>query len=347
MENNKKKYVHITKTERLEIAVLSQKGYKLREIARVLARSPSSISEEIRNNKVRGAYDPEKADHKAYVRRKYSKYQGMKIVGNNDLRSYVEEHIKEDWSPEEISGRIRKIESRLPNVSFRAIYKFVGSVYGRQLGPHLRYKGKRKTKKPHLSSAKLKDRTFIDQRPNIVDKRQRLGDWEGDFIVSGKNGQGVLLVLHERVARYTLIRKIVHPKIREVHQFIRQMTDGVILNTLTLDNDIIFRKHDELSCLLGSPIYFCHPYHSWEKGGVENTNKLIRQYLPKRSDISKYSDGYIQTIQDKLNNRPRKCLDYKTPSEVMGENILFQNEMRDTIDVLDSFKTTKKAECSA
>lgn len=339
-----KKYGHITKTERLELAVLLRRGYSLREIARVLTRSPGSISAEIKNNKVRGVYDPRKAHHKAYVRRKYSKYQGMKVVRNIDLRNYVEAHLKEDWSPEEISGRITKVDTHLPYASFRAIYKFVYSVYGRQLEQNLRYRGQRKTKKPHRPATKLRERIFIDQRPEIANSRQRLGDWEGDFIVSGKSGRGTLLVLHERKARYVLIKRILQPKIEAVHQFIGAMTEGCVLNTLTLDNDIIFRRHEELSRLLDTPIYFCHPYHSWEKGGVENTNKLIRQYLPKGSDIAQYSDEYIQMIQDKLNGRPRKCLNYQTPLEVMRENHQFKNEIRDTINVLEA---TKKAECSA
>lgn len=342
-----KKYGHITKTERLELAVLLRRGYGLREIARVLTRSPSSISAELKNNKVRGVYDPKKAHHKAHVRRKYSKYQGMKVVKNIDLRNYVEEHLKESWSPEEISGRITKVDTHLTYTSFRAIYKFVYSVYGRQLEPHLRYQGRGKTKKPHRSATKLQERTFIDQRPEIVDNRQRFGDWEGDFVVSGRNGQGVLLVLHERKARYILIKKILQPKIETVHQMVGRMTEGHVLNTLTLDNDMVFRRHEELSRLLETAIYFCHPYHSWEKGGIENTNKLIRQYLPKGSDISAYSDEYIQMIQDKLNHRPRKCLGYRTPLEVMRENHQFKNEIRDTINMLSVLEATKKAECSA
>lgn len=337
-----KKYGHITQTERLELAVLLRRGYGLREIGRVLSRSPSSISTELKNNRVRGVYDPRKAHHKAYVRRKYAKYQGMKIVGHPTLRSYVEERIKEDWSPEEVSGRLKEVDVHLPYASFRAVYKFVYSVYGRQLEPCLRYRGK--TKKPRQPVTKLRDRIFIDQRPEIVGGRQRFGDWEGDFVVSGRQGQGVLLVLHERKSRYVLIKRILQPKIEAIHQLIWQMTGGCVINTLTLDNDIVFRKHQELSRLLATPIYFCHPYHSWEKGGVENANKLIRQYVSKGGDISQYSDEYIQMIQDKLNHRPRKCLDYRTPLEVMRENHQFKNEIRDTIGVLEA---TKKAECSA
>jgi len=120
-----------------------------------------------------------------------------------------------------------------------------------------------------------------------------------------------------------------------------------VINSLTLDNDIIFKKHKELSELLGRPIYFCHPYHSWEKGGVENINKLVRRYISKGSDISQYSDEDIQTIQDKLNNRPRKCLKYKTPCEVMVENNQFKKEIKYLLSDILKVKENKKAECSA
>lgn len=190
-----------------------------------------------------------------------------------------------------------------------------------------KYKGKNR------KTAQLKDRIFIDIRPRIINKRQRFGDWEGDFIVSGKNGKGALLVLRERKARYTIIQKIESRNTDIINEYIYQLTGGLVcFNSLTIDNDISFKKHKQLSELLGCPVYFCHAYHSWEKGGIENENKLIRQYVPKRSDISQYTDEYIQEIQDKLNNRPRKCLKFKTSLEVMMGNKQFKNPS-------DGFKT--------
>jgi len=318
----KKQYIHITKTERQEIAILQEKKYSQRRIAAVLGRNVSSISREIRCRKTKGNYDPEKAHHKARVKRQNSKYQGMKIVGNAPLREYIETKLQEDWSPEAISGRIHDVDRQLKYISAKGIYKFIQSVYGARFFRHLTYKGKRRKPKNTVPVTKLENRIFIDQRPNIVDIRGRFGDWEGDFIVSGRNGSGALLVLHERKARYTIIRKLTKVSIDTVHQFLREMTGGVVMNTLTLDNDIVFRKHEEMSRILGIPVYFCHPYHSWEKGGVENTNKLIRRYVPKGTDISKVSEEYILMIERKLNARPRKCLRFKTPSEVMHENNL-------------------------
>ena len=321
----KKTYSHITKPERSEIALLLEKKYSKRDIARALKRNVSSISREIERRKTRGRYDPEKAQAKARVKRQYSKYQGMKIVGNGELREYIETSLQEDWSPEAISGRIREVDHELNYVSAKGIYKFIASVYGAGFLRHLAYKGRKRKPKSVPPAEKLKNRTFIDQRPKIVEKRGRFGDWEGDFIVSGRNGSGALLVLHERKARYTMIRKITKMSIETVHGLLSEMTGGIVMNTLTLDNDIVFRKHEEMSRILGVPVYFCHPYHSWEKGGVENTNKLIRRYVLKGSDISKVSEEYILMVENKLNSRPRKCLRYKTPLEVMCDNAQLKN----------------------
>lgn len=342
-----KKYAHINKAERLEISILLNKGYSYREIARVLERSVSSISEEINNNSVNGIYDPKRADHKAYVKRKYSKYQGMKVVSDFRLWNYIEEKIKEDWPPEAISGRIENIDARIKPISTKGIYKFIYSVYGRNLERFLAYKGKKRKPKTTQKVQQLLGRVFIDKRPKIIEKRRRFGDWEGDFIVSGKNGKGVILTLYERKSKYCILKKFSTQKIELIHQYIPGITGGVVVNSLTLDNDIVFKKHKELSELLGRPIYFCHPYHPWEKGGVENTNKLIRRYIPKASDISQYSDEYIKTIQDKLNNRPRKCLKYKTPYEVMEENNQFKKEIKYLLSDILKVELNKKAECSA
>jgi len=166
----------------------------------------------------------------------------MKIVGRPNLRTYVEDKLVVDWSPDEISGRIRTTDAHLPYASRGAIYKFVRGSYGRALEQHLRYHRNRKRRGPATPVTKLEGRKFIDQRPEIVEKRRRFGDWEGDFIVSGKQGKGVLLVLHERKARYVLLKKIVGVTIEGVHRYIFELTGGVIMNTLTLDNDIIFRR---------------------------------------------------------------------------------------------------------
>ena len=319
----KKKYQHIKQSERLEIAWLKNKGHSRREIARILGRSPEAISREIKENSANGAYDPRKAQHKAYVKRKYSKYQGMKVVENSKLRKYIEKKLKENWSPEQIAGRLKNIEKNIKYASRGAIYKFIFSPYGRRLERCLRYKSRRKSRK-YLKVCQLKNRSFIEERPEFTNRRERFGDWEGDFIVSGKRGKESLLVLVERKARYGIFEKIISKSPELVNQKLREMTAGISeFKSLTLDNDICFRKHERLSAALAAPIYFCHPYRAWEKGGVENLNKLIRQYLPKSCNIGRYSGKTIRKIQENLNNRPRKCLNYKTPLEAMLENNQF------------------------
>lgn len=307
------------------MAILMKRGYSLRDIARVLERSPGTLSEEIKNNSTKGVYDPKKAQHKAYVKRKKSKFQGMKVVQNKDLRHYVEDRLNDDWSPEQIAGRIKNIEKHLKPIDKNGIYKFVSSPYGYNLIKYLRRKG-RKGKGQGVKANKLKDRVFIDQRPGFINQRTRFSDWEGDLIVSRKDGRGVLLSLYERKSGYLILRRLMSRSSTSINQTIRDITGGFIcFNSLTLDNDISFQKHVQLSQLIQAPVFFCHAYHAWEKGGVENVNGLVRQYIPKSSDISKYTDETIKKIELKLNTRPRKRLGYKTPLEVMLENKLFKD----------------------
>ena len=337
----KRKYKHLSRQERIEISYLLSKNYSLRDIAEALGRGLGTISEDIARNKTKGVYDPRAAQIKTKNRRANSKYQGMKIRTNSELEEYVISKLKSDWSPEQIAGRLKNIDTHIPYASYEAIYKYIKSVWGVELREHLRYQGKNRNKQKRASKEKLKNRVFIDQRPQITNKKVRFGDWEGDFIVSGKEGQNVLLVLYERKSRYCLIKKIVSRKTTIVNSVIKELTGGLVcFKSLTLDNDISFSAHKELSNLLGAPVFFCHPYHSWEKGGVENMNKLIRQYVPKRADISKFSNEQIKEIEIKFNSRPRKCLGFKTPLEVMLENKQFKK--------LPSFISQKqKQACSA
>ncbi|QQR54351.1 IS30 family transposase [Candidatus Peregrinibacteria bacterium] len=178
-------------------------------------------------------------------------------------------------------------------------------------------KTKHRRKRPKVLS-KLSDRTFINERPNRIEMREDVGDIEGDFIVSGKTGKGSLLVAVDRKLRVSFLEKIFPVTIEEVHEaFLRIQKRFPELQSMTTDNDILFQKHKELEKLLGIKIYFCHPYHSWEKGTVENTNKIIRKDIPKGSDISKYSKAFIQRLEEKLNRRPLKCLNYLTPKEAL------------------------------
>lgn len=314
-------YHHLSKTDRLELSILRRKGYTPAEIAAELGRHISTIYRELSRNTVKGEYVGKKAQQKAYVRRKYSQYQAMCIVEDMKLREYIETKLLvDDWSPEQIAGRLAQ-EAGFAKVSAPTIYKYIRSPYGRQLEYELELaKRKRKAKHQQKVTA-LADRIFIDQRPEAANIRAQYGHWEGDFIVSGKQyGNDSLLVLHERVSRYTFIRKISARTVQEVEEVltaaIRQLGS---FKSLTLDNDIAFRRHLELSELIGAPIFFCWPYHSWEKGGVENVNRLIRRYVPKGCDISVYTDEDIAKFERLINGKPRKILGYQTARELYEE----------------------------
>ena len=311
-------YKHLVRVERMEIGILLRKGYKVSEIAAEIGRHPSTIYREIRRNTVSGSYRSAKADHKSYVRRKYAKYQCMRIIGDMKLREYIDKGLLEkNWSPEQIAGRIAR-ETGMTPVSSPSIYKYIRSVYGRKLEQELDLARKKRRTRHQRKVTQLEDRVFIDARPEAVSMRQQYGHWEADFIVSGKNyGTASLLVLHERVSRYTLIRKLSGRTIKEVEDALVEMTKAIgPFKTLTIDNDIAFARHFKLSEIVDAPVFFTHPYHSWEKGGVENANRLIRRYVPKGCDISTFTDKEIQDVQTWMNNLPRKVLDYETSNEV-------------------------------
>ena len=289
----------------------------MRKIAEALGRSVSTISDEIRLGKVRRKYDPLKAHHKAYVRRWQSKYQGMKVVVNPELQKSVDALLLKGESPPNISGRLEKKEKK--KVSKNSIYRYIKSVYGRKIEAWRKKQRKRRGGRRPIAE-KLKDRIFIDKRPLYINNRKRIGDTEADFIVSGKSGKGILLVVVDRKSRMPFLEKILPVNISEVEKsFLHIKERFPELKTITTDNDILFQKHKELEKILNIKIYFCHPYHSWEKGTVENVNKYIRRDIPKGSNIFKYSKQFIHTIEEKLQNKIYKVLKYQTPLEVLNK----------------------------
>lgn len=293
------------------------KHYEQKDIAVALQRSASAISDEIKLNSVKEKYDPKKAHHKAYVRRKYSKYQGMKIVQDKKLREFVDKNLYNDQSPRAIAGRLKKIEKHLSYASKDSIFRYVKSVYGRRIEAY-RNKTKPKRQPRKTKGAKLKGRTFIGKRPKIINARARVGDAEADFIVSGKTGKGILLVVACRKLRVAFIEQILNVNIQNVHRAFKRIKKRFPeIKTITTDNDLLLQRHKELERLLMVKIYFCDPYSSWQKGGVENVNKYIRKYIPKGSDISKYSQYIIKKIERKLNNRIMECLIFLTPYEIL------------------------------
>lgn len=281
-----------------------------------MGRSPNTVSAELIRNETCGVYDPQKANHKAYVRRKYARYQGKKIVEHSDLCDEIVRRLKDGQSVEMIAKRITKHETHLPSVSKDAIYRYLKSPYGGSLAQHLR-KQKRRSRRERRE--KLEGRTFIDRRPKHINARRRIGDVEADFIVSGKSGQGALLVVVARRHRNTFLERIMPATIANLEQaFLRIQARFPEMTTITTDNDILFQRHERLALMLHVQIFFCRPYHSWEKGTVENTNKVIRKDIPKGSDIAKHSLRFIAGVEARLNRRPMDCLNSRTPDEMLA-----------------------------
>lgn len=239
-------------------------------------------------------------------------------MANSSLRSFVDGALADGQSPEAIAGRLKFQEKHLPYVSKDTIYRYQKSPYGKLLG--IRFKTRLKSRKSRRVT-KLKDRVFLENRPKIIEKRGRVGDLEADFIVSGKDGQGVILTAVCRKTRVAFLEKVDEVTIDNVHlAFLKIKTRFPEMKTLTLDNDILFKMHLTLETILQAPIYFCHPYHSWEKGSIENVNMEIRKYLPKSSNLSQYSLEYIRAVERRLNDRFMQCLKYKTPQEKLNES---------------------------
>lgn len=262
-----------------------------------------------------GRYDPSTAHHKAYVRRQQSKYQGMHIVGSKETKKFVDTSLYDDLSPQAIAGRLKAKEKNTVGISKDSIYRYIGSVYGRKIEAYRKKKKQRRKRRVTIHSS-LTGRVFIDKRPLYINARSHMGDCEADFVVSGRGGSGILLVVVDRRSRVTFLELILDVSIQSVHDaFVRIQKRFPEMKSITLDNDILFRKHTELAVLLGVNIYFCHPYHSWEKGTVENTNKYIRRDIPKGINLSKLTSEFICSLEQKLNRRPMKCLGYATPQE--------------------------------
>jgi transposase, IS30 family len=284
-----------------------------------LGRGVGTISDELKRNKVADVYDPKKAHAKSRVRRKASKFQGKKIVDDHDLREFVEQELLKLQSPAAIAGRLATGLDELQYASRDTIEEYVRSVHGRQLEYQLKVlkrKQKRQRKRPPVAS--LPNRMSIDDRPSVITNRERVGDVEADFIVSGKAGTGYLLTVVDRKIRYGFVRKLLPVTIANMEQaFLDVKAQFPELLSVTTDNDILFRYHERLEALLDVPIYFCHPYSSWQKGSIENLNKHIRKYIPKGADISQCTDEYTQFIQARLNGRFMGVINYKTPAECL------------------------------
>lgn len=302
-------YQQLSYEERVSIETLLRRGLSMRSIARTLGRSPNTIARELREKQVQNTYRPRKAHHKTYVRRWRSKVNCMKVAMSPELTTLVRNEIGH-WSPERIAGYATRMGTP---VSYKAVYKY---IHSRALDHHLFWEKHRKKRGQKRGVRNPKDtaKRLLDSRPPVCTS----GHWELDFIVSRKS-KVVLLVLVDRWTRYTLVRKLYRKTHAAVHRALVRIKQKHHLCTITTDNDIVFKNWPQLE-RVSAPFYFAHPYHSWEKGLVENTNRWIRTVVPKRSDIALVTKRQLTSIDSLLNKTPRQCLGYRTAEEVLLAN---------------------------
>lgn len=302
----KRVFKHLSYEERVVIECLNKKGESIRKIAEVLNRSPNTISYELRKNKVNSEYIAIKAKQKSYYRRYLCKKECAKVSMNKEVRDFVDMNIKLKWSPERISGYLRR-ENIL--VSSKAIYKYIKA---RCLEYYLMHKGKRKNKSYYKHTKYLKgERKYIEERTLT----KEVGHYELDFIVSSKS-LSVLLVCVDKHTKYTRILLLPNRKHSTIVSAFYELFSNRLIKSITTDNDIAFSKWKQLEKFFKTKIYFTHPYHSWEKGLVENTNRWIRIDIPKKTDISTVTKDQIDSALYYLNHIPRQCLDYRTANEL-------------------------------
>jgi len=316
---------HFTKEDRLELAKMLKQGYSLRRIAIRLGRNVSNVSREIKRNRRAKdtrygtplAYDPHVAQQKAYSRRHSASFRSQKIVRNPDLRKFIDRELLNFQTPQAIAGRLSVGREGLPYVSRATIERYLVSPYGEPIRLAIQlFKSRYRRRRPRKRSEPLHDRVFIDERPEVIKNRERVGDVEMDFIVSGTNGMGQLLTVVDRKTRKSFVRKLFPVTVENLHNLLLEIRQEFPeLKSITADNDILLAQHNLLGKLLGVPIYFCHPYSSWEKGSVENLNKFIRRFIAKGSDIHTYSTEQIRKIEELANTRFMEVLGFLTPNE--------------------------------
>ncbi len=323
------KYTQLTLMKRYQILALIKEGKKQKEIAIEIDVHPSTICREFKKFKSKNKidYHPEEA----HIQTKLNHiHKPKRDAFNNQIKKYIKQKIKEEWSPEQIAGRLKKDTSY--TISHETIYKFIykNKTNGGLLYKHLRHRNR----KYHNRSNKYKKRSIIpnrisiSERSNIVDKKTRIGDWEIDTVI-GKDHKGAILTIVCKASKFLLIKNLgsKHADITRdaTIDLLRPLKD--ITHTVTADNGTEFTYHEEVSQALDLKYYFCDPYSSWQRGLNEHmpersdkcpwgTNGLIRQYIPKKSSFENISQEEIVTIANKLNHRPRKSLGYKTPFEV-------------------------------
>lgn len=325
---DKNNYSHITVEQRIKIEALLKAGHKASFIAKQLNIHRSSIYRELKRNKTKaGKYN-------AALAQELSDEQKERFSHNRTFTFAMEKFIieklsTEQWSPEQIWGYCK--ENNIDMVSHESIYKFVyqDKYNGGLLYENLRVASKKYRKRYGAGKGKkciIKDKVSIDERPECINNKQRVGDWEIDTIV-GKDNKGAIVTIAERTTAFVLIAKLNGKNAQELAEAVVKLMIPFkeLVLSITSDNGTEFAMHKYISSRLGALFYFAHPYSSWERGLNEYTNRLIRQYIPKKTDFKDINHLYIREIVMKLNRRPRKNLNYNTPGKVFLNN--FENNV--------------------
>lgn len=323
-----KQYQHLTQQERYLIEYHLSMGKKQKEVAEILGCSPSTISREIKRNKHtslcgKDTYDYLFAD---YITRVRKKRKPKRTAFTQKVKKYVIKSLKKQHSPEQISGRIYQDIGE--HISIEAIYQFIyrDKAEGGLLYTNLRWQNRKRKRRLH---GRKRDREYgniprksIHDRDTIIETKSRFGDLEIDTII-GKNHKQAILTIVDRKTKYLWIQKLIFKRSSNVAKASNKILASVskYIHTITADNGSEFAAYEEIENELGIDFYFCDPYSSWQRGLNEHTNGLIRQYLPKKTDFTKVDYKTIKMIQNRLNNRPRKILGFKTPREAFLEEV--------------------------
>jgi transposase, IS30 family len=314
-----KAYMHLKTHERDRIAVWRSRGLSLREIAKKIGRPASTISRELNRNRTRRGYWPHKAQKRALWRR-HNAHKRARLK-NHALRQEVEHMLNQKWSPELIAGRLKRTHPELPSITHEAIYQWIYTERPDLVGYLSRAQPTRTRRwKISVRKTRIPERVSIRERPAQVNDRTQPGHWETDLLMG--SGRAAIQVTIERQSRYARLRKIPNKtavQSRQALQEVLQSVPATLRRSITYDNGLENAEHQILNQVLGTQSWFCEPYHSWEKGQVENTNGLIRRHIPKRSNLDRLSDEEIQKVETWINERPKKVLEFRTPAEAFND----------------------------
>jgi IS30 family transposase len=313
-------YTHLTQDERYQIAVLGKAGHRKSEIARLMNRHKSCIGREMKRNSGERGYRPKQAQALSQARRQACE-NGPRIAAQ--IWAVVEAKLAETWSPEQISGYLKTNDQ--PTISHESIYLriYADKRAGGSLHRALRcQKVRRKRYGGRERRGTIPNQVSIEQRPAIVDSRERFGDWEVDLVI-GAGQKQALVTINERTSRYTMMAHVPFKTAKAVADaMISLLTPfAACVHTLTSDNGKEFTQHERIAKQLDADFYFAHPYCSWERGANENMNGLIRQFFPKTMSFESITKTDIEIATHYLNHRPRKCLGFKTPHEVFMKQL--------------------------